>query len=85
MTGQLVLEVAPQALNQVELRRLGGQKERLELVGMGAPPLLHGMALVVARSIEHDQERLVSGEGVGQRVEEGHGGRAERRLHPCAR
>ena len=34
-----------------------------------------GVALVVARVIEHYHERLVSRQRVGQLVEEGHGGR----------
>jgi hypothetical protein len=59
MTSELVLEVAPQALNHVELRRIGRQKEWLELVCMGAPPLAHSKTLVIARIVEHDHQRLI--------------------------
>jgi len=41
---------------------------------MGAPPLTHCVALVVARVIQHDDHGLIGGEGVGQFVEEGHEG-----------
>lgn len=41
---------------------------------MGAPPLLHSMALVVARVIEHHHDWLILGEEMGQLIEERHEG-----------
>src|SRR5262249_45443309 len=64
----------PQALDQVELRRVCWEKEGLALLGMSAPPLLDGMTLVVARVIEHRHNWLVRRERVGQLVEEGQKG-----------
>ena len=69
MAGELALEVAPEALKEFELWRVDRQRERLALVCMGAPSVLHGVALVVARVIEHYHERLVSRQRVGQLVE----------------
>ena len=37
VVGQLGVEIAPEALNQVELRRVRWQEERLEAVGVLLP------------------------------------------------
>jgi hypothetical protein len=54
--GKLVFEVAPQALDEIELWCVGGQKERLELRRMGAPPLAQRTASVIASVLEHNYE-----------------------------
>ena len=37
VAGELVFEVAPEALNEIEFRRIGGQKERLDALGVRLP------------------------------------------------
>jgi len=74
VAGQLSFEVAPQALNQVEWRCVGGQKEWLELLCVGAPPLAHSKTRVIARIVEHDHQRLSGGNCLEELLEEGHEG-----------
>lgn len=75
MTGELVLQVAPQALNQVELGRIGGQEEGLKPIGEALPVGAQRMALVVAGIIEHHHCRLTLRQRLGEVVEESCKGR----------
>lgn len=70
MAGELLLHIAPQALDQIELRRIGGQEERLQSVGIAPPDLAQRMALVVADIVEHDNGRFVSWQRPGEVVQE---------------
>jgi hypothetical protein len=70
MAGELAFEIAPQPLNEVELRRIGGQKEGLDALRVRPLPLAQRMTLVVADVVEDDDEGL-HGEGGDQLIEEG--------------
>ena len=81
MAGQVLLQVAPQPLDQIELRRIGRQEERLESFGQALPVDAQLMALVVADVVEHEHRWFICRERVGQVVEEGR----EARFPFCAR
>ena len=72
---QRVLEVPPDALDEVQLRGGGGQPQRANPVVVGHPPAARGVALVVADVVQHHQD-LAGGQRRGQAVEERDEGRA---------
>lgn len=74
MTGQLGFEIAPEALNQIEFRRIRRQKEQLEAVGILEPALAQRMALVIPRVIEHHDHRFVGGQLMREVVQKGQEG-----------
>jgi hypothetical protein len=70
MTAQLLFDVTPDPLHQVQLRGIGGQEERADLVSPALPPGEGLAALVVARGVQHDDELLL-GPGLAQWLQEG--------------
>jgi hypothetical protein len=68
MARQFIFEIAPEPLNQIELGRIGGQKERLEAVGILPPAFPQGMTLVVANVIEHHDSRFISGQFLNEMI-----------------
>ncbi|HEV2126750.1 MAG TPA: hypothetical protein VGW38_28670 [Chloroflexota bacterium] len=50
---ELVLEVTPDALDQVELRRIGGQPQGADAVAVGHPSAVDHVAVVVADIVKH--------------------------------
>ena len=72
VAGQPACEVSPQTFNEVELRRIRGQPERLEAVRVLLPPGAQFGTLVIARVIKHDDERLLGRKRPSQLLQEGH-------------
>lgn len=72
MAGQRRLEVAPHALDQVELRGIGGQEEGLEPICEALPVRAYGMALVGAGVVEHEHGRFAWRQRGDEVVEDGH-------------
>jgi hypothetical protein len=82
MTGQLLLHIAPEPLDQIELGRIGGQKERLQTAGVAPPDLAQRMTLVIAHVVEDEHGWCVGGQRLCQVLEEGaEGGLSLARAH----
>lgn len=69
--GELLLDIPPEPLDQIELGRVGQHKERFEPGGVVSPHLAQCMAFVVADIVEDQHDRLVGGQRLGEVVEEG--------------
>lgn len=76
MARQLLFQVAPEALDQIELRRIGGQEEGFQTVGVAPPPRTQRMTLVVTDVVQHDDDRFVGRQRLCQIVKK----RAESRF-----
>jgi hypothetical protein len=72
MASQLALQIAPEALDQVELGRIGWQEEGLEPIRQMLPVRTHRMAFVVAGVVEHEHGRFGRRQGLGEVVQEGY-------------
>jgi hypothetical protein len=71
MAGELLFHIPPEALDEIEVRRVGGQKEGLEPGGVPSPHLGERMALVVANVVEDQHNWFVGGQRLGKVVVEG--------------
>jgi len=69
VAAQLLLEMTPDPLHQVQLRRVGWQEERTDLALPLTPPGEGFTALVVAHVVQ-DHHELVVGPGVSQLIQE---------------
>ena len=74
MAAELVFEVAPDALHQVQLRSVRRQPQRPHPVVMSHPPVLGQPPLVVADIVQHDDHGAIR-ERRHQMIEEGDEGR----------
>lgn len=80
MAAQLVLQEAPDALHQIEVRRVRRQPERLAALGVALPAGAQCAALVIADVVEHDHRRHMGRQRRSEVVGKLHG-----RLLPLAR
>ncbi len=71
MAGELLFHIPPETLDEIEVRRVGGQQEGLEPGSVPSPHLAERMALVVADVVEDQHDGVVGGQCLGQVVEEG--------------
>ena len=72
---ELVFDIAPDALHQVQLGSIGWQPQRTDSVMMGHPPVLGEPTFVIA-DIVQDQDQRRLGKLPSQMIEKGHKGRA---------
>jgi hypothetical protein len=56
---RIFLDVAPQLLNRIEVRRVGRQLVPGQAIGMGGKEVLHGFAGMVAGAILNQQKVLL--------------------------
>src|SRR5215213_6445209 len=70
MATELVLEVTPDTLHQIQLRSVRWQPERSHPLVMGQPPPLGDLALVIADVVQDHHHRSI-GEGGHQVIKEG--------------
>src|SRR5262249_13553940 len=70
VAGQLLLHIAPEALDEVELRGVSRQPEGLEPVSVLLPPSAQGNTLVVARIVEHQDRGFPCRQLLGKVLEE---------------
>jgi hypothetical protein len=71
VTSQLLFQIAPEALDQIELGRVGRQKAGLQAVGVASPDRAQRVALVLADVVEDQHGWFVGGQRLGEVLEEG--------------